>query len=440
MRKIRLALVGPQDSVDLIEEVAEEYKERIYTQRCIYSDASEVPEIISRYDADVDIWIFSGIVPYRYAITAANSTKPKLYVSHTGSSIYRVFLHLFKQNKPISSMSFDTFSRKDIVETFSDAEVPLPQIYVKDYIGIVSASELTEFHLDLWKQGKTEVAVTCFRATYLELKRHGVNAFRIWPTRSNIRAILNLAVSKADAMFSKAGQIAIQHIAIDDYDEFARDSASGYTVLKVELKLQEILLSFDEQVQGAILMQGNGRFTIYSTRGAMEEITQGFSHMPIVDVIGSRLPIGVSGGLGFGDTAYGANENAGIAMGIARRKGRNKWMVVLDDKTVVGPLNSDLLLSYSMRSATGDLMELAKHLNINGTTLNRLLSVFVKIDGETMGAETLAQCLSMTERNARRLLGNLTANGMAQEVGEEARGAGRPRKMFRIDLSKLRGL
>lgn len=438
MRKIKLAIVGPSDSVSLIESVGAEFQCRIQILSCIYSDASEVPDIIATHDADVDIWVFSGIVPYRYAMAAGTSAKPQLYVSHTGSSIYRVFLHLFKQNMPISSMSFDTFSRKEIEETFVDAEVPLPEIYVKDYVGIVSAGELTDFHLDLWKQGKTEVAVTCFRATYLELKRHGVNAFRIWPTRSNIRSILNMALSKADALFSKAGQIAIQHIAIDDYDEFSREAVSGYAVLKVELQLQEILVYFAEQVQGSMIMQGNGRFTIYSTRGAMEAITLGFSHMPIVEEISRKLSIGVSGGLGFGDTAYSANENAGIAMGIARRKGKNKWMVVLDDKTVIGPLNSELSLTYSLRSAAGDTMELAKSLNVSGTTLNRLFSVFNKIDGATIGAESLAQYLSMTERNARRLLGNLAAHGMAVESAEEALGAGRPRKMYRIDLSKLR--
>lgn len=437
MRKIKIAVVGPKDSVDLIEEVAEEYKNRIITLRCIYSDASEVPDIIAKHDEDVEMWVFSGKVPYQYALEANASSKPKLFVSHTGTSIYRVFLRLLKQRVPICSMSFDTFSRKEIIETFTDAEIPLPKIFVNDYSGIVSASELTEFHLGLWKEGKTKGAVTCFYATYLELKRQGVRVFRIWPTKSNIRSILNLAVSKADALLSKAGQIAIQHIAIDGYDDFSRSAVSGYAVMKVELQLQEILLNFAEKVKGAIVMQGNGRFTIYSTRGAMEEISLGFTHMPINGEVGRRLNVSVSGGIGFGDTAYGANENAMIAMGLARRKGNGKWMVVLDDKTVIGPLDSETQIKYSIRSGHGDTLLLAKRLNVSGTTLNRLISVFSKVDGETLGAETLARHLSMTERNARRLLGTLAVHGMAAETGEESRGAGRPRKMFRIDLQKL---
>ena len=437
MRKIRIGVVGPGDSVKLIEEVAADYLEKMIVSGYIYEDASEVPDIIRRHDGDVDMWMFSGKVPYRYAIAVKDSITPKLFMPHTGTSIYRVLLYLARENRPVGSMSFDTFSRQEIIETFEDAQTALPQIYVNDYDNVVSASELTKFHLDLWNAGKTKVAVTCFYATYQELKRHGVVAFRIWPTKSNIRSMLDLAVSKADALLSKAGQIAILHIAMDGYDDFSREAVSGYAVLKVELQLHEILLNFAEKVKGAIVMQGNGRFIIYSTRGAMEEITQGFTRMPIMDEAGKRLAITISGGIGFGDTAYNANENAMIALGLAKRKGKGKWMVVLDDKTVVGPLNSELQLRYSIRSDNAETLALAKQLNVSGTTLNRLISVFAKIDGEILGAETLAQYLSMTERNARRLLGTLAANGMAVETGEEYRGAGRPRKMYRIVLKKI---
>ena len=82
-------------------------------------------------------------------------------------------------------------------------------------------------------------------------------------------------VSKADTILSKTGQIAIQHIVVDNYDDFVRDAPSGYAVLKMELKMQEILLRFAEQIKGSIVMQGNGRFALYSTRGCLEEATGG---------------------------------------------------------------------------------------------------------------------------------------------------------------------
>ena len=76
VRKIKLAIVGPSDSVSLIEEVGQEFVDRIQLISCIYNDASEVPETIARHDADVDIWIFSGIVSYRYAIAQQTAQSP----------------------------------------------------------------------------------------------------------------------------------------------------------------------------------------------------------------------------------------------------------------------------------------------------------------------------------------------------------------------------
>ena len=81
---------------------------------------------------------------------------------------------------------------------------------------------------------------------------------------------------------------------------------------------------------------------------------------------------------------------------------------------------------------------MAKKLNISGTTLNKLIAVFAKIEGGAIGAEVLAQHLSMTERSARRLLGTLVRHGMASETGEEYRGTGRPRKMYRIEVQKIK--
>ena len=44
VRKIKLAIVGPSDSVSLIEEVGQEFVDRIQLISCIYNDASEVPK------------------------------------------------------------------------------------------------------------------------------------------------------------------------------------------------------------------------------------------------------------------------------------------------------------------------------------------------------------------------------------------------------------
>lgn len=436
MKKITLALVGPSDSVELLYKIAIEREAILNVVPIVYQYASEAAKIIEQHP-EVDVWVFSGKVPYNYAVAANKTNKPLLYSPHTGSSLYRALLQATSMGKhKINAISFDTFSLREIEEAFEDISLSFPTIYDNDYEGITSAAEMTEYHYQLWRQGKTDTAITCFYATYLELKKCGVPVFRIWPTRSNIRRTLDTAINMVEMARYKGGQIAIQHIAIEGYDELVRGSTS-YAVKRVELKLYELLIGYAQMLRGSINIHGNGMYTIYSTRGVLEEATQQFTIMPILDDIVCHLNAGVSGGIGFGQTAYDADENAHIALGVGRKMGGGKWMVVLDDRTVIGPLSSASCLKYAVRTDDTACREMAEQLHVSVATVNKLLAVLDKIEGAALSAEDLAGYLSITPRSARRLLSILAEQNLAIVSGEEVLTKGRPRKIYTLLLQKI---
>lgn len=435
MRKIRIAIVGPSDSVALIYDVASE-RSNLMPEGIVYKDASEVSAILEQRRNDFDMWLFSGVVPYRYALAQKVDT-PIFYIPHTGSSLYRALLQItYVEHLKIDSLSFDTFSEAEIKEAFRDINVPLPDIYVNSFKGVISASELTEYHYRLWKERKTNIAVTCFSATYETLKRMGVPAVRIWPTRTNIRTTLEIAVNSFEAKRFKGSQLAVQQIAIDDYDDMVRRSSS-YEARKVELNLYQILVNYAERLKGSIILRGNGQFTLFSTRGILEEITEDFTVIPILDDIAIQVAAQVSGGIGFGDTAYAAEENAYRALGLSKSKGKGHWMVVTDNREAIGPLSSAVHLKYSVRADSQIFRQFADKLNVSFTTLNKLLASIEKLDRDTLAADDLALYLSITPRSARRLLTNLTEQGLAEVAGEEMMVKGRPRKLYKIDLRSL---
>lgn len=438
MRKNKLAVVGPSDSVKLICEVAKERSETLQVFPIIYQDASEVPDILKQYEKEVDFWLFSGKAPYWYAVNSQNTLKPLYHIPHTGSSLYRVLIQMAENEKlSMNNISFDSFYKKEIEEAFTDISPYIPNFYLFDYDGAMSADVVTQYHYDLWKSGKTQVAITCFLSSYLSLKNLGVPTFRIWPTRDNIRTMLTIATSKAEASHFKDSQIAIQHISIDGYADFVREATSTYAARRVELKLYELLLTYTEAVEGSIVQHGYGQYTIYSTRGIVEQLTDHFTVLPILDDITCKLTIGVNGGIGFGSTAHAADENAHTALGLAKRAGKSKWMVVLDDKTVFGPLNSATHLQYSLRTDDQSLRSLAAKLKISVTTVNRIAAIYNKLDQETISAEDFASYLGVTSRSARRLLSSMVEQHFAEVTGEEGSGKGRPRKLYHIHLDKI---
>jgi len=436
MNRIRLGIVGPLDSIELVQEVTLERPDILVPIPIVYQDASEVPDIVTRCSNDVDVWLFSGIVPYERALMV-KINKPLFYIPHTGSSLWRALLQItYIEKLKFESMSFDTFSQQEIEETFTDIDLPVPVIYVNHQQGSVSASDATEYHYNLWKSGHTHIAVTCLFATYQNLKKMGVPVFRIWPTRSTIRTTLDITISAFEAQRFKGSQLAIQHIKIDGYDDLIR-VGSSYGAKKIELRLYEILVGYAEKLKGSIVIRGDGQYTLYSTRGILEEFTENFTIMPILDDVTRNVTAKVSGGIGFGATAYDAEENAYRALGLAKQRGKGLWMVVTDSREVIGPLSSVTHLKYSISTDDVVLRKFADQLKISITTVNKLLAVINKLAKDAVSADDLAMYLAITPRSARRLLTSLVEQGFAQVVRTELLAKGRPRKLYNVLLNSL---
>jgi predicted transcriptional regulator len=438
MRKIKIAVVGPADSVALIGEVSKEYAKRIEITALTYTKPTEVLQFLEEIGDIPDAWLFSGQVPYYYAVDSQLTSKPLFYIPHTGSSLYRVLLQIACVEKlDFDSISFDLLNRSEIEDTFADIPLQVKNIYVKKFANIISAEDLVAYHYELWQSGKTKAAVTTLQSAYVELKKKKMPVFRIWPLRDNIRTTLNLLIRTVEAAAFKESQIAVQHIAIDDYSNVVREARSSYEVRRLEATLYTILINYTEMAQGSINVHGHGQYSIYSTRGAVEKITEHFTVMPIKEDIIKALSVPVSGGIGFGMTAHAAEENAYKAMGFARHSGKGNWMVVSDDGIVSGPLSSASYLKYSLRMDDAECQKLAQMLGVSGTTVNRLLASLHKIDMEAVGAEELANHLSLTTRSARRLLTVLVNHNLAVVSRQEALHKGRPRNLYRLMLDSI---
>lgn len=438
MRKIKIAVVGPVDSVALIGEVGKEYEKTVEITALTYTTPAEVPQLMKELVDTPDAWLFSGLVPYYYAVDRQLTTKPLFYIPHTGSSLYRVLLQIAcVEQLDFDSISFDLLSRAEIEDTFADIPLQVKNIYVKEFSNIISAEDLVAYHYELWSSGKTKAAVTTLQSAYVELKKKKMPVFRIWPLRDNIRTTLNLAIQTVEAATFKESQIAVQYISIDDYSTVVRESSSSYDVRRLEATLYSILINYTEMAKGSINVHGHGQYSIYSTRGAVEKITEHFTVMPIKEDIINALSVPVSGGIGFGMTAHAAEENAYKAMGFARHSGKGNWMVVSDDGTVSGPLSLSSYLQYSLRMSDAESKKLAHVLGVSGTTINRLLASLNKMDIEAIGAEELATHLSLTTRSARRLLGVLVDNNLAVVSRQEALHKGRPRNLYRLMLDSI---
>ncbi|MEK5040167.1 ArsR family transcriptional regulator [Sporosarcina sp. FSL K6-3457] len=433
VKKIRLGLFGAEDSLEIMQSVIVQFPEFSCISISYWQDDEIIEKLTANMD-DVDMWLFSGQIPYGYAKKWSGISQPMFYVPSSGSSLYRTLLHIAYQQKiPFSQLSFDTFNPAELERIFLESEIDFKPGFLKHYEEEIPTDEVVQYHYDLWKEGKTQAAVTCLKNAQHALIALGVPAFRVLPAQSAIISTLALIRQTDETLHFKESQIAVQMIEFDSFSSLTKDTFSTDEIHKVEIKMTEKLLEYTKKINGSLKSAGPGRYMIFTTRGPLQEITKEFTVTPDQTVLQLTGENTVTCGIGIGQTAYEAEINAGIALLHAKDYDKGSWMVVFDDKTITGPLGQPEQIIYGI--APEKLQALSQQTSLSVVTLSKLESILRKIGKMEISAHDLASYMKIMPRSARRILTELEAKGLAQVVAEETlHPRGRPRKIYQIML------
>ncbi|NGQ96189.1 ArsR family transcriptional regulator [Brevibacillus sp. SYP-B805] len=431
--KVRLGVVGADDSLQMIQSVVKEFTE-IACIPIVYWREEELIDLLKPHVKQADMWLFSGQVPFAMAKEWGEIEAPMAYVPHIGASLYRTLLHLsHEEGLRVDDLSFDTFHPDEFSRFLDEAGIPGRPAYLKHYEGAIHAQELADYHEQLWRAGQTKGAVTCLRTAHLELLRRGVPVYRVLPTRTGVHSIISMLLRTYEMLHFKDTQIAVQMIELDSWKGLPKGTFSTDEIHNLEIKTTEKLLRYAKRLQGSLKAAGPGRYVIFTTRGQLREVTQNFTSIPAfeeVEEIKSNL---VTCGIGIGKTAYEAEIHAGTALLHAKAYGTGAWMAFFDDKTIAGPLGTQEQLTYS--SVSDQLQAISRQTSLSVITLSKLASILKKLGKMEISAHELAQHMKIMPRSARRILMGLETKGVAQVIGEEnPHPRGRPRKLYRITL------
>ncbi|MBB3868637.1 putative transcriptional regulator [Parageobacillus toebii NBRC 107807] len=417
--------------MEMIQNIANEYKE-LYCVPVVYWDEDEIIDLIRPFIHQVDMWLFSGQVPYSIVKEWGEVDCPMFYVPHTGASLYRTLLHIYYERQiPIHQLSFDTYHPSEIERLLDEAGICERVPHVKHYQGEISAEVLAQYHYELWKQGVTKAAVTCLRTAHLELQKLGVPVYRVLPARSAVESVMQMIIRTGEMLRFQDAQIAVQMIEVDSLSAISSETFSTDEIYKMEMKVTEKLLRYAKKIQGSLKTAGPGRYVIFTTRGVLKDITDHYRIIPAMDEIEHIDHEMVTCGIGIGRTAYEAEIHAGKAFLHAKKYGRGTWMVVFDDDTIVGPLGRSEQIRYSFDCA--ELQAISQKTNLSVATLSKLSAILRKLGKNEINAYELATNMQILPRSARRILNELKHKGLAEVIGEtNPYPRGRPRKIYRI--------
>lgn len=429
----RVGIIGPAGSVERIAKLAETFAQEIEFISFIYAEPRETGRIIREHDREVDSWLCSGHIPYSFALAELGSAERIEYIWITESAFYKSLLDLtYSQGRPVRRISIDMPENEGLVENaLIQIEQSGLELHTRTYELDADTEELLHFHLKLWQDGRTDGAVTCFPSVAAELKARGVRALSVSPSSLEIIQSLRLFSEKVRTSYFKDTQIGVEIIELEHFDRIAGKLNSSYQLQYLELKLKEELIQLCERLDGSFMEKGGGKYVIFSTRGAIERELKLLSDT--VDYLAAKTDTRVAVGIGYGETVFSAETNAQRALLQSKEKADKRIVIIREDGVIVESAGQEDKLAYSFRSMDPEITDRLQNSGVSVKTFNKVTALVRRMGWESFTAKELAVQLQMTERNARRIMTELSEAGLADSSGEEAPGArGRPTKLYRF--------
>ncbi|WP_210366663.1 hypothetical protein [Bacillus sp. REN3] len=435
--KIRVGVVGPEDSVGHILAQGHEH-EGLEMIPYIYKETKETEEIIREHEADTDLWFFSGQAPYYYArsrglISEENAQYPPLY----GSSLLGILLEAYIKTGGFKNASLDTIKQSELDALRNTYFLGDLNIYSYSYDEYKPAKEIIGFHQKLYEEGKTEIAFTCLQEVCESLKEKGIPCYRVIPSPIAIKLVLRYLRERGQSDFYKRSQIAIMGLEVIHSTSSLEERYFTYEMKRQELEIKQVMLDHAEKVQGSFVQIGDGLFFIYTTRGEMDIHFQESSVYSLINEaeINSKLKVRI--GIGYGLTAYDAEQNVRLALQYARDH-HSSTVISVDEKKQIQEHNEEsgnLNLSFGQRKWGEEWEERFKDAKISLAVVAKIEYLARHYKKNNVTAQEISRWLKRTERNSRRILAELERLGLAKVVGEEQPGQrGRPRKVYELLL------
>lgn len=408
--KVDVGVVGPPDLVSVVEQVAAREYPLLSVHAFAYQNEARAVELVRSGRGSVDAWLFTGIIPYTLAQEAGVLDRPATYISYTGASLYRVLVGLLARGLDTEHVSIDTLERDQVVEAFRDAALPADGVRVLEYRRGRDSAKFADFHRAAARGNPATVAITCVRSVYESLSGE-VETIRLSPAVASVRAALRTVVLACVGRVSADAQVVLGFVDLSDPDPELPDDVSA--------------------LAGSVFSVHQGRYVLVTTRGVLEESSNGFQHLPLLSQL-ARRHLWAHVGLGVGRSAAEAEALARHALARCRSVGPFSAVVSLGT-------GSDIVLAEPEKEQKPDgpvpLLVAARRSGLSRATLGRLKTMLESHEEEGVTAGDVAAALEIEPRSARRTLKRLERAGVAQPIGRVLAGTtGRPPTIYRIRL------
>ena len=427
--KTRIGLIGPEDSVQRMLESSVKFQDLAEFIPRIYDRKEESCDLVRQMEGEVDVFLFSGVVPYRIVTYSNTTTRPCLYLPRLGTSVIKPLWEMRDRGETYRRISVDSIDKADVQEAAQELGLQFDNLEAIEYEPGTSYEDLAGMHEALYRSGAVEVVLTGLAKTHEILNAKGIRCYRIFPTKYLIREYIQKAIFISEAMRLRAYQIALVILKLRGGKTEVR---SEYDYLKLKNSFETILIDYAKGIFGSVFPYGRDEYLVFTTRGALEEVHGLHELFRAADGAG----LSFCAGLGYGTTAFNAEANARKALNRACAVSGSCLYSVDVDGDIEGPISSELRsIQYSIAETDASVRLVADKTGLSSAYVTKIQAMIRMTARIRFDVDEFATGLDISPRSARRILQGIAEAGYADVVALESRSkTGRPRRVYELKL------
>ncbi|MBB2482108.1 HTH domain-containing protein [Bacillus sp. APMAM] len=433
---VAIGVLGSNLFIDAISEYYALYPEISFINYS-YESPWEIDHLLDKAGKEVDFLLFSGAIAYYFGQKKMKEYRlMATYVSFNefvlSLSLFSIYFH---EKIPLEKISIDLPKQEFLENVLKEIHITDLTMSVKDYPWIFHLEEQTQsfdisqfiqFHLDLYKQGKTQFALTSIHAVYEELQKLSIPSIYMVQTKQSLKETLERAVTLTKLKKTKDSQIAVISIKVTNYP-------TSHGEQEFRLKLLQYLHEIAKQLNARVSLEQHQPFLIYTNRGSLETVLKEKSLQKVLELegkINSSLQIGI----GYGYTMNDAENHSNEALFFSEKHSKEKTQIFLldEDKKLIGPLFENEK-QFSLKNEDKEIQNLSESLKMTAKNLNRFLDFIRLQQFRSFSAQELADYFEVSRRSAERLIKRFLEQELLIITGEEQPyDLGRPRALYNI--------
>jgi predicted transcriptional regulator len=442
--KMRIGIIGSEQFYQEIELLKVNYPHVEFIP-FLYTSPLEANKLISPNKEKVDVFLFSGIIPYFYSkevIREENITATFVPFSQLMVSL-SLFQLVHQKNIPFDRISLDLPDRKDVIDVLAHLNEQHSVKHIIDYPWIyqnektnhhtINVQEFVRFHERLYELSEVDYCLTSIHAVFDELKRKKIPAMFMIQTKSSTIQGIEDAIELGEMKKQRQSQIAVLNIDIHGMEDL-HDSDKQ----KINHEIEEM----SRYLNGKLVTEEHEKWRIYTTRGALDLFLNKDSLKEMFHHPNTNVYVGI----GYGPSLKSAEQNAEDALLYAIKKnfstGMNVWLI--DESKRLMPI--DILTdpentkAHLIKGDTNSVKQLAEEIGLSIKNVNRMLDFLACYPESTFTADDFANYFHITRRTAERIIKPFYDHQLLINVGEEKPfEKGRPRIVYSSHV-KLRSI